>query len=283
MGNMAAEIIDGKAISTEVREEIKKQVGSMNTKPGLAVIRVGDDPASVVYVNMKERACSEVGFYSEKYELKEDVEEKELLKLIGKLNKNKKIHGILVQLPLPGHINEENVLEAVAVNKDVDGFNPTNYGKLLAGNSYLVPATPKGVIRLLDIMNYDVDGKDAVVIGRSNIVGKPVAMLLLQKNATVTICHSKTKDLVTVCKKADILVSAVGRPGLVTGEMVKKGAVVIDVGITRKNGKLYGDVDFDTVKNVAGWVTPVPGGVGPMTIAMLLENTIIAAKNQGVK
>jgi len=280
---MPAEIIDGKAIAMQIKSEIKEKAAAMKQKPGLAVVRVGDDPASIVYVNAKERACTEVGFYSEKYELKEDVEEDELFKLIAKLNKSKKIHGILVQLPLPAHINEEKVLFAVSAEKDVDGFNPVNYGKLFAGNNYLVPATPKGVIRLLDIMNYDVSGKNAVVIGRSNIVGKPVALLLLQKNAIVTICHSKTKDLVSECKKADILVSAVGMPGLVTKDMVKKGAVVIDVGITRKDGKLYGDVDFNGVKEVAGYITPVPGGVGPMTIAMLLENTLIAAKNQGVK
>src|SRR3989338_1486970 len=275
---MPAKIIDGKAIAQKIRENIKQQVASMKIKPGLAVVRVGNDPASVVYVNSKERACQQAGFYSEKYELKEDIQEKDLLKLINKLNKDKKLHGILVQLPLPAHISQQKVLEAVSPEKDVDGFNPVNFGRLLSGNKYLYPATPKGVVRLLDEIGCKIAGKHVVVIGRSNIVGKPVAVLLLERDATITLCHSKTKDLVEECRKADILISAVGKKGLVSKEMVKQGAVVIDVGITRENGKLFGDVDFDDVKKVASWITPVPGGVGPMTIAMLLENTLVAKK-----
>ncbi len=275
---MPAKIINGKAIAQKIREKIKTEVGSMKVKPGLAVVRVGNDPASVVYVNSKEKACMEAGFYSEKYELKEEIDEKELLKLINKLNKDKKIHGILVQLPLPAHISQHKILEIVSPEKDVDGFNPVNFGRLLSGNKYLVPATPKGVVRLLDEIGIKVAGRNVVVIGRSNIVGKPVAVLLLERDATVTICHSKTKDLVEECKKADILISAVGKKGLVTKDMVKKDAVVIDVGITRLDGKLYGDVDFDNVKKIASWITPVPGGVGPMTIAMLLENTLVAKR-----
>ncbi|MBI2136647.1 bifunctional methylenetetrahydrofolate dehydrogenase/methenyltetrahydrofolate cyclohydrolase FolD [Candidatus Woesearchaeota archaeon] len=275
---MPAKIIDGKAIAKKIREKIKTEVGSMKVKPGLAVIRVGDDPASIVYVNSKEKACLEAGFYSEKYELKEDIDESDLLKLINKLNKDKKIHGILIQLPLPAHISQHKVLEAVSPEKDVDGFNPVNFGRLLSGNKYLVPATPKGVVRLLDEIGVKIAGRNVVVIGRSNIVGKPVAVLLLERDATVTICHSKTKDLVEECKKADILISAVGKKGLVTKDIVKKDAVIIDVGITKSDGKLYGDVDFDNVKKIASWITPVPGGVGPMTIAMLLENTLFAKR-----
>ncbi len=276
---MPAKIIDGKTIAQKIREQIKQQVSSMKVKPGLAVVRVGNDPASIVYVNSKEKACMQAGFYSEKYELKEEIEESDLLKLINKLNKDKKIHGILVQLPLPGHISQQKVLEAVSPDKDVDGFNPVNFGRLLSGNKYLYPATPKGVVRLLDEIGCKIAGKNIVVIGRSNIVGKPVAVLLLERDATVTICHSKTRNLVEECRKADILISAVGKKGLVTKEMVKKDAVVIDVGITRVDGKLFGDVDFENVKKVASWITPVPGGVGPMTIAMLLENTLVAKKS----
>ncbi|HIH42934.1 TPA: bifunctional methylenetetrahydrofolate dehydrogenase/methenyltetrahydrofolate cyclohydrolase FolD [Candidatus Woesearchaeota archaeon] len=275
---MPAKIIDGKAIAQKIRENIKQQVAPMKTKPGLAVVRVGNDPASIVYVNSKEKACQDAGFYSEKYELKEDIQEKDLLKQISKLNKDKKLHGILVQLPLPAHISQQKVLEAISPEKDVDGFNPVNFGRLLSGNKYLYPATPKGVVRLLDEIGCKIAGKHVVVIGRSNIVGKPVAVLLLERDATVTICHSKTKDLIEECRKADILISAVGKKGLVSKEMVKQGAVVIDVGITRENGKLFGDVDFDDVKKVASWITPVPGGVGPMTIAMLLENTLVAKR-----
>ena len=276
---MPAKIIDGKAIAQKIREQIKQQVASMKIKPGLAVVRVGNDPASVVYVNSKEKACQQAGFYSEKYELKEDIEEEDLLKLIKKLNKDKKLHGILVQLPLPAHISQQKVLETVSPEKDVDGFNPVNFGRLLSGNKYLYPATPKGVVRLLDEIGCKIASKNVVVIGRSNIVGKPVAVLLLERDATVTICHSKTKNLIDECRKADILISAVGKKCLVSKEMVKQGAVVIDVGITRENGKLFGDVDFDDVKKVASWITPVPGGVGPMTIAMLLENTLVAKRH----
>lgn len=266
-------IIDGKALAESIKKTIKEKVAALKIKPGLAVILVGSNDASQVYVASKERACLEVGFYSEKYTLKETIKEAELLKLIAKLNKQKNIHAILVQLPLPNHIDEFKVLSAVVPEKDVDGFHPVNLGSLVTGKDTCIPCTPKGVLRLIESVT-SIEGKHAVVVGRSNIVGKPVALLLLQKNATVTMCHSKTKNLSEFTKQADILVVAVGKAQLIKKNMVKKGAVVIDVGINSIDGKLTGDIAFEEVSKVAGHITRVPGGVGPMTIAMLLENTL---------
>lgn len=242
------------------------------------MVIVGNDPASRVYVNNKKKACAEVGIYSEEYALPEETTEKQLLELIDELNKNDKINGILVQLPLPKHLDEKTVLYAIDPKKDVDAFHPVNVGRIMIGDFDFVPCTPAGVMELIAESSIDVAGKNCVVIGRSNIVGKPQAMLLLHKNGTVTVCHSKTKDLPEITKKADILVAAVGRAKFVTKDMVKPGAVVIDVGMNRdENGKLCGDVDFEKVSEIAGAITPVPGGVGPMTIAMLMKNTVKAA------
>lgn len=277
-------IIDGKQISSNVKSEIKKEVDSLkeqNINITLAVVIVGDDPASRVYVNNKKKACKEVGFISKEYALSENTEEKELLELIEKLNNDKSINGILVQLPLPKHINETAVIETINPKKDVDAFHASNVGKIMIGEYDFLPCTPAGVMEMLKQSNIDVSGKDCVVIGRSNIVGKPMAMLLLHENGTVTICHSRTKNIKEVCKKADILVAAVGVAKFVTKDMVKEGAVVIDVGMNRdENGKLCGDVDFENVKDITSAITPVPGGVGPMTIAMLLKNTLKAARLQ---
>ena len=267
-------IIDGKAVAEKIRAKVKAEVARMKTKPGLAAILVGENPASKNYVDMKRKTCDEVGIYSELYNLPEGTTEKELLKLIEKLNASQKIHAILVQLPLPQQINEEKILAAVALEKDVDGFSPENTGKLMAGKEAAVPCTPKGVIRLLEEYGIEIHGKNAVVIGRSNIVGKPVALMLLNRNATVTVCHSKTRNLEHYTRNADILVVAAGKPKLVTGGMIKEGVAVIDVGINRLGGRLVGDVDFESVRIKAGYVTPVPGGVGPMTVAMLMENTL---------
>ncbi|MAG15963.1 bifunctional methylenetetrahydrofolate dehydrogenase/methenyltetrahydrofolate cyclohydrolase FolD [Candidatus Woesearchaeota archaeon] len=271
---MPAKIIDGKEIARKIREEIKKEVAALEKKPGLAAIIVGDNPASKVYVGMKRKTCEEVGIYSEEFKLPEETSEEELLELVRKLNKEDKIHAILLQLPIPKHINEEKALSAIALEKDVDGFNSVNIGKLVRGNEASVPCTPKGIIRLLEEIGIEITGKNAVVVGRSNIVGKPTALMLLNRNATVTVCHSKTKYLGEITKKADIIVVAVGKPNMITESMVKEGAVVIDVGINKVDGKLVGDADFENIKEKAGWITPVPGGVGPMTIAMLLENTL---------
>ena len=246
--------------------------------PGLAVIIVGDDPASRVYVNNKKKACEQIGVYSEEYALPAETTEQELLDLIEKLNKDKKINGILVQLPVPKHINEETIINAIDPKKDVDAFHPVNVGKIMVGNFDFVPCTPAGVMELIKESGIDVEGKECVVVGRSNIVGKPQAMLLLHKNATVTICHSRTKDLAEKTKNADILVAAVGIPEFIKGDMIKPGAVVIDVGINRvADKKLVGDVDFEACEKIASAITPVPGGVGPMTIAMLMKNTVKAA------
>jgi methylenetetrahydrofolate dehydrogenase (NADP+)/methenyltetrahydrofolate cyclohydrolase len=277
---MAAKILDGKKIAANIRTALKRDIAAMEQKPGLAAVLVGDNPASRVYVGIKRRTCEEVGIYSELYELPEKTTEKELLQLIRKLNSNDRIHAILVQLPLPGHISAERVFSEVALEKDVDGFNSVNIGRLVSGNESFVPCTPKGIIRLLEQAGIEIKGKNAVVVGRSSIVGKPTALMLLNRNATVTICHSKTKNLEEITRRADILVVAVGRPKLITPDMVKEGGVVIDVGINRIGGKLVGDVDFGSVKEKAGWITPVPGGVGPMTVAMLLENTVEAAKRR---
>ena len=280
---MAAQILNGKELSVKIKEDLRKETEALKEKginPGLAVIIVGDDPASRVYVNNKKKACEECGFYSEEYALPKETTEEELLKLIDTLNNKKEINGILVQLPLPKGIDSEKVLLSIRPEKDVDAFHPVNVGKIMIGDFYFLPCTPAGVMEMLEYEGIDVTGKNCVVIGRSNIVGKPMNMLLLHKNGTVTICHSKTKNLAEICKNADILVAAVGRPNFVTADMVKEGAVVIDVGINRVDGKLCGDVDFENVKDKASAITPVPGGVGPMTIAMLMQNTLTAAKKQ---
>ena len=282
---MAANILVGKVFASKIKEEVKAEVEKLkqqhNVNPGLAVIIVGENPASKVYVANKHRSCEEVGIYSAVIELPETTTKEELLQKIDELNKDEKIDGILVQLPLPEHIraDESEILDFINPNKDVDGFHPANVGKLGIGQEHLVPCTPLGCIKMLELAGIEIAGKNAVVIGRSNIVGKPMFNLLLARNATVTICHSRTKDLATVTKQADILVVAIGKPNFLTADMVKPGAVVIDVGINRiAPKKLVGDVDFDSVKEVAGAITPVPGGVGLLTIAMLLHNTVKAAK-----
>ena len=278
---MSAVRMDGKMVSAKVRGSILEEVNGLKDKgvrPGLAVIIVGEDPASKVYVRNKERACEECGFYSEKYALPEETTQEELLGLIDELNHNPRIDGILCQLPVPKHINEQALIDAISPEKDVDAFHPINVGKIMVGNFDFLPCTPAGVMQLLEEYDIDPNGKNCVVIGRSNIVGKPMAMLLLHKNGTVTICHSRTKNLKEVCAQADILVAAVGKADFVTADMVKEGAVVIDVGMNRKDGKLCGDVAFDEVNEKASYLTPVPGGVGPMTITMLMKNTLKAAK-----
>ena len=279
-----AKIIDGKAVSAGVKEKVAAEVAELKTKgivPGLAVVIVGDDPASRVYVNNKKKACAAVGIYSEEFALPAETAQEELMSLISSLNDRSDISGILVQLPLPKHLDEKEVINAILPQKDVDAFHPVNVGKIMIGDFNFLPCTPAGVMELIDSIGYDVTGKRCVVIGRSNIVGKPQAMLLLHKNATVTICHSKTADLPGVCREADLIVAAVGIPKFVKADMVKPGAVVIDVGMDRdENGKLCGDVDFASVEPVASAITPVPGGVGPMTIAMLMRNTVTAAKLQ---
>ena len=282
-------LIEGKKVSEALRAELKEKTAKINEKygitPGLAVILVGEDPASTVYVRNKERACVELGYHSEVYRLPKETSEEELLALIDKLNRDGKIHGILCQLPLPSHISEEKVILAISPDKDVDAFHPTNVGHIMEGKYTFLPCTPAGVMQLLKFYNIDVVGKECVVVGRSNIVGKPMAMLLLNASGTVTVCHSRTKDLKEVCKRADIIVVAVGKPAFLSADMVKEGAVVIDVGINRlESGKLCGDVDFDEVSKVASFITPVPGGVGPMTITMLMDNTLTAfLKIEGIK
>ena len=277
-----AKIISGKEVSARVKAEVKAECDKLKEKgitPGLAVIIVGDDPASRVYVNNKKKACAEVGFVSEEYALPADTTEEQLLELVDELNKKDTIHGILCQLPLPSHLDEKAVINAISPEKDVDAFHPSNVGKIMIGDYTFLPCTPAGVMEMIHFSGIEVSGKNCVVIGRSNIVGKPMAMLLLHENGTVTICHSRTKNLKEICSQADILVAAVGRPNFVTADMVKDGAVVLDVGINRlKSGKLCGDVDFEAVEKKASFITPVPGGVGPMTIAMLMKNTLSAAK-----
>jgi len=278
---VAAKRIDGKMIAQQVRGRIKAEVGKLpaSIRPGLAAVLVGENPASKIYVRNKRKACEEAGIYSEEHALPETTSEAELLSLIARLNQDPKIHGILVQLPLPTQIHERRVLDAVIPEKDVDGFHYINVGKLVANEPGFVPCTPLGIIELLQASNVEMAGAHAVVLGRSNIVGKPAALLLLHRHATVTICHSKTKNLAEVCRQADILVAAIGKPEFVKKEMVKEGAVVIDVGINRlSDGRIVGDVDFEAVQEKAGAITPVPGGVGPMTIAMLLSNTLQSAK-----
>ncbi len=280
-----AHIIDGKAISAAVRaeitEETKKFVAETGVTPGLAVVIVGNDPASQVYVRNKRKACTEVGFYSEAYELPEETTQKELEALVDKLNSDPKIHGILVQLPLPRHLDEQRILLRIRPEKDVDAFHPYNVGRIMIGDYNYLPCTPAGVMELLKRSGVEVSGKECVVVGRSNIVGKPMAMLLLQAHGTVTICHSRTKHLEEATRRADILVAAIGKPEFFTADMVKEGAVVIDVGMNRRpsDNKLCGDVDYASVEPVASYITPVPGGVGPMTITMLMQNTLRAAKS----
>jgi methylenetetrahydrofolate dehydrogenase (NADP+)/methenyltetrahydrofolate cyclohydrolase len=279
---VSAQIIDGKAVAARLRNNLKSRVARLtaeDNQPGLAVILVGDNPASRVYVNMKKKACAELGIFSQEYALPEITSEAELMNCIAALNRDPRIHGILLQLPLPAHLDESKMLELISPAKDVDGFHPVNVGKLLIGLEAFLPCTPAGVMDLIKETGIPIGGKECVVVGRSNIVGKPQAILLLRENATVTVCHSRTADLAAVCRRADILVAAVGKTALITGEMVKPGAVVIDVGMNRQaDGKLAGDVDFQSVSRVAAWITPVPGGVGPMTIAKLMENTVIAAE-----
>lgn len=277
-------IIDGKAVSKAVRERVEKETEELKAKgvtPGLAVIIVGEDPASQVYVRNKEKACEEVGFYSEKFALPENTTQQELNSLVMELNERKDINGILCQLPLPSHLNDKEVINLINPIKDVDAFHPVNVGAIMIGDYNFLPCTPAGVMELIHSTGVDVSGKKAVVIGRSNIVGKPMAMLLLHENATVEITHSKTQNLAEITSGADILVAAIGKAKFVGADMVKDGAVVIDVGMNRdENGKLCGDVDFDAVKDKCAYITPVPGGVGPMTISMLMQNTLTAAKIQ---
>lgn len=278
---ITAKIIEGKRLAEDIKLSLKKQIEYMKKKPGLAIIIVGTDFASKIYVNKKSELCKELGVYFEKYELPKTIKEKELMDLIEKMNKKKSINGILVQLPLPEHIDTKKIIESIDPLKDVDGFHPLNFGRLIAGEASIAPCTPRGIMKLLDIYGIEVKGKKVVVIGRSNIVGKPLALMLLKKDATVTICHSKTKNIEEITKQADILFSATGKESMVKGSMVKKGAVVVDVGITRsKNGKILGDIDFNSVKDVASYITPVPGGVGPMTPVMLIENLLICHKLQ---
>lgn len=278
---MPAAILDGKKVSAQVEEQLIQRIANLKAQgitPGLAVILAGDDPASQTYVRNKEKACERLGLYSHTIRLPEDVTQEALEAVIAQQNADPAIHGILVQLPLPEHLDSERALALIRPEKDVDGFHDINMGRLLRGTDGVIACTPKGIMRLLESAGISPSGKEAVVVGRSNIVGKPMAMLLLQQNATVTVCHSRTADLAAHTRRADLLVAAVGRPGFITADMVKEGAVVIDVGINRVDGKLCGDVDFETVSHKASYITPVPGGVGKMTIAMLMENTVEAAE-----
>lgn len=281
MGN----IISGKEVSTALRAKIREKSLALHEdygiQPGLAVILVGKDPASQIYVRNKQRACEELGFHAFEYKLNENYTQAQLLDLIGVLNKDNKVHGILVQLPLPDHIDSQVIINSIDPSKDVDAFHPVNVGKIMIGNYDFLPCTPAGVMELIDSTGTDLTGKNCVVVGRSNIVGKPMAMLLLHRNATVTICHSKTRNLAEICANADVLVSAVGRAHFIQANMVKEGAVVIDVGMNHdENGKLCGDVEFDEVASKTSYITPVPGGVGPMTITMLMQNTLHAAERK---
>lgn len=273
-----AQLIDGKLISTQIKDELKEEVAQLKKQgiiPCLAVIQVGNDPASSVYVNNKKKACAYIGIESLSYELEDGISQEELLGIIGELNQNEMVHGILVQLPLPRHIDENAVIEAIIPSKDVDGFHPETVGNMCIGTRGFLPCTPAGIVQLLKRSQIEIEGKECVIVGRSNIVGKPMALLLLRENGTVTITHSRTKDLKEVTKRADILVVAIGKPKFITKEFVKDGAVVIDVGIHRnENNKLCGDVDFDDVVEKVSAITPVPGGVGPMTIAMLMNNCV---------
>lgn len=275
-------ILDGKKMADEIKSELKIEVLELKEKgivPGLAVVIVGNDSASKIYVKNKKRACEEIGMSSQVFEVEEKISQKELLALIEKLNTDDKVHGILVQLPLPVHINREKIISAISPKKDVDCFHPENIGKMFLSQELFLPCTPAGILEILKRYEVDIIGKDVVIVGRSNIVGKPLALMMINEGATVTVCHSKTKNLQEKCLKADILVSAVGKAGLITKDMIKQGAVVVDVGMNRDDeGKLTGDVDFSGVSQIASAITPVPGGVGPMTIAMLLKNTIQSTK-----
>ncbi|MBN3522320.1 bifunctional methylenetetrahydrofolate dehydrogenase/methenyltetrahydrofolate cyclohydrolase FolD [Paenibacillus apiarius] len=279
---MTASLLDGKALSRTIREEVKQETArlkELGIQPGLAVVLVGEDPASQVYVNSKHKACLELGFYSEVHRLPNDTTQEQLLELVGRLNEQTSIHGILVQLPLPKHIDEKAVIDAISVEKDVDGFHPISVGNMVIGDESLLPCTPAGVMEMLKRNQIPVEGKHAVVIGRSNIVGKPISLLLQRENATVTMCHSRTNNMRELTRMADILVVAIGKAQFVDRSFIKPGAVIIDVGMNRlENGKLAGDVNFDDVAEECGWITPVPGGVGPMTITMLMVNTLKAAK-----
>lgn len=282
-----ATMLSGKTVSARIKENLKIEIEELKKSgilPGLAVIIVGEDPASKVYVGRKEAMCQELGMHSEKFALPEDTTQEELMALVEKLNNDNKIHGILVQLPLPKGLDEKAIINTIRPEKDVDAFHPSNVGKIMIGDYDFVPCTPAGIMELIAESGVEVEGKTCVVVGRSNIVGKPMSMLLLHKNGTVTTCHSRTKNLAEVCKTADILVAAVGKANFITADMVKPGAVVIDVGMNRlSDGKLVGDVDFENVEKIAGAITPVPGGVGPMTIAMLMRNTFTAAKNSKLR
>lgn len=280
---MSAQIIDGKAVAACVKEELKSRIATLTAQgkqPGLAVVIVGDNPASRVYVNMKKKACADLGIYSEEHALPGDISQAELLELVDSLNKNPKIHGLLVQLPLPKHLDEQVVIERISPSKDVDGFHPVSVGKFMIGIPGFLPCTPAGVMELIKETGVSINGKECVVVGRSNIVGKPQAIFLLREHGTVTVCHSRTKDLGEVCRRAEILVVAIGKAGMITGDMIRPGAVVIDVGTNRTEaGNLVGDVHFASASEKAAWITPVPGGVGPMTIAMLMKNTVDSALN----
>ncbi|AEA33685.1 bifunctional methylenetetrahydrofolate dehydrogenase/methenyltetrahydrofolate cyclohydrolase FolD [Hippea maritima] len=274
-------LLDGKALSKKIKEEIKKEVKILKEKgviPGLAVILVGDNPASQVYVNMKTKACEEVGIYSINHRMPAEITENELIDVIKMLNNNPMVHGILVQLPLPSHIREERIIEAIDYTKDVDGFHPYNIGRLARGNPLFSSCTPLGIMKMFEEYAIELQGKDVVMVGAGNITGKPMTLMLLNANATVQVCHVYTQDLKEKTKQADVVISAVGKPSLITEDMVKEGAIVIDVGISRVNGKVVGDVDFENVSKKASYITPVPGGVGPMTIAMLLYNTLLSVK-----
>ena len=285
---MAAQLIDGKALAQAVRDKIAQDAAALKARtgvtPGLAAILVGDDPASHLYVKNKEKACEAAGIYVSDHKLPVSTTQEELLALIDKVNHDPRIHGILVQLPLPKQIDSKIILNAVSPEKDADGFHPYNMGRLVEGAPLFEACTPKGVIKMIESTGIGIEGKRAVVVGRSNIVGKPVALMLLHRHATVTVCHSKTKDLPAVCREAEILVVAIGKPKFVTADMVREGAVVVDVGVNRTaDGKFVGDVDFEPVRQKASWISPVPGGVGPMTIAMLLQNTLESAQRSSVK
>jgi methylenetetrahydrofolate dehydrogenase (NADP+)/methenyltetrahydrofolate cyclohydrolase len=273
---MSAEILDGKQVAAKIRNELKEAAAALapEKKPGLAVVLVGEDPASKVYVGQKEKACNDIGIRSFVHELAGDATQDQLLALVDKLNHDPRVHGILVQLPLPKGLDADAVITAIDPRKDVDGFHVVNVGKLWIGEDAVMPCTPKGIMALLDSTGEKLEGKEAVVVGRSNIVGKPISAMLLSRDCTVTMCHSRTKDLPSVVRRADIVVAAVGKPNFVTGDMIKQGAIVIDVGINRLGGRLVGDVDFASASRAASWITPVPGGVGPMTIVMLMKNTL---------
>ncbi|MCK5282440.1 MAG: bifunctional methylenetetrahydrofolate dehydrogenase/methenyltetrahydrofolate cyclohydrolase FolD [Nanoarchaeota archaeon] len=272
---MTATILDGKALAQKIRNEIKEKVKQLDPKPGLGVILVGENPASQVYVRGKEKACQEAGFISKKIAPDKDISQAGLMKIVDELNQDNEIHGFIVQLPLPKHLDAQFIIDSILPSKDADGFSPVSLGNMLINNNKILPATPKGIMRLLEEYKINLEGMHAVVIGRSNIVGKPISLLLQQKNATVTMCHSRTKDLKKITKEADLIVAAVGKAKMITQGMVKKGVIIIDVGMNRdENNKLCGDVDFENVKEIASFITPVPGGVGPLTIAMLLENTL---------